>query len=203
MIVEHRKYMRVDDRLVISWRPADSEELVADDLRDVMLMTVNREINDMISGLAKDSPEVAQILLHLNHKLELLSDQSRENIYGPSLVRLNMSRSGIAFEWRGEFKPGSRIRLSITLPPENTKLTIAAEVLACDSTGNQRSRVRCFFVPGQDNKVEALGAYIDYIQAMRHSKSQLHAPLPGEARPAVPHDVRSSATDPAALTDYR
>ncbi len=200
MIVEHRKYMRVDDRLVISWRPSDSGELVVDDLRDVMLMTVNREINDMINSLTDKSPDVAQVLLHLNHKLELLSDSSRESHFGPSLVRLNLSRSGVAFEWRSDIEPGQKIRLSMTLPPENHKLTVQAEVLACERMENGRSRIRCRFLPGQDARVEVLGAYLDYTQDMRQPKNRLQAPLPTEH--GQDRDSKASA-ELSAITDYR
>lgn len=203
MIVEHRKYMRVDDRLVISWRPTDSTQLVVDDVRDVMLMSVNREINSMIAGVGETLPDVAQVLMHLNHKLDLLNDRSAHNLYGPALTRLNVSRSGIAFEWRGEFEKGSTVRLSITLPPENEKLHIAAEVLACEPMGGGRHRVRCRFAPAQEDRIEEIGRYVDHVHEMRDERNRLQAPAAGElvAFGRSANDTRDDA--PVALVDYR
>ena len=204
MIVEHREYMRVDDRLVVSWRPAQSEELQVDDLRDVMLMTVNREINEMIHSLTNKSPDVAQVLLHLNHKLELLSDQGRESQFGPSLVRLNISRTGLAFEWCSDITTGQRIRLSLTLPPENYKLTLMAEVLACELMVGSRYRIRCRFLPDQDSRIEALAEYLDYAQDMRTTKNRLRAPLPSEhTSDAVSSDMIGPQKSTSTLSDYR
>jgi len=206
MIVEHRKYLRVDDRLVISWRPFNNEALAVDDLKEVMLLGVNREINELISSLSVASPEIAQVLLHLNHKLELMNDRGDDSRYGPSLARLNISRAGVGFEWRGVITVGSPIRLSLTLPPENQKLTLAAEVLACnpvnkgDPSGNHK--VRCRFLPNQDAKLELVSSYIDYAHSMGTTKHRLKAPIGSASEPS---DKQTSGLkqEPSKLMDYR
>jgi len=206
MIVEHRKYFRVDDRLVISWRPFNNEALAVDDLKEVMLLSVNREINDLISSLSSSSPEVAQVLTHINHKVELMNDRGRDSLYGPSLARLNLSRAGIAFEWRGVIPVGSPIRLSLTFPPNNAKLTLAAEVLACEPMEEAGSdgynKIRCRFIPTQEDKLEAVSNYIDYTQKMGNAKNRLRAPVGSEAEGSS-GSSKFSAADLTKLTDYR
>lgn len=177
MIVEQRQSIRVDDRLVIAWRPADNAELVAYDVRELMLMSVNREINGMIAELGNNSPEISRILVQLNHKLDLLADSSGQSIYGPSLTRLNLSQSGIAFEWGSEIEAGAVIRVTLTLPPNHTKLTIATHILACDRLPNgERYRVRGIFEARQDEKIKAIDSYIDYAQDMQKDQNRLVAP---------------------------
>lgn len=201
MIVEHRKYLRVDDRLVLSWRPADNDHIEVDDLRDLMLMTVNREINQMIASLGDHSADVAQILLHLNHKIDLLTDQRSENHYGPSLTRINVSRSGLAFEWRSAITLGSIIRVSMALPPDNTKVTLSAQILACDDFGANRSRVRCRFLPGQDDRIDQIGRYVDHMHQTREHRSRLKAPLSDDIINLRDYD--SARSSEPALVDYR
>ena len=71
MIIEKRRHVRVDDRLVISWRPADAGDISIEDTRDVMRASVNRNIHQLLAELNDSLPEVAKVLLQLNHKLDL------------------------------------------------------------------------------------------------------------------------------------
>lgn len=177
MIVEQRQSIRVDDRIVVAWRPADNAELVAYDVREVMLMSVNREINTMISELGNEAPDISRVLVQLNHKLDLLADSSGQSIYGPSLTRINISRSGIAFEWGSEIDVDAIIRITLTLPPNHIKLSIAAKVLACDRMANaERFRIRGIFEARQDEKINAVDDYISFVETMQLEQNKLVAP---------------------------
>lgn len=178
MIVEHRDYVRVDDRLVVSWRPVESQAPVDDELRDIMIMSVNRQINDMMAVVETEHPQLAKLLMHLNHKIDLLADQRADASYGPSLVRVNISRTGMAFDWKTDVAIGSDIRIWLTLPPENTKLMVRATVLACDRTGDRgRPRVRCQFHNKQVEALDAISSYIDYVLDGRDVPNRLKAPV--------------------------
>ncbi len=178
MIVEHRDYVRVDDRLVVSWRPVESQAPVDDELRDIMIMSVNRQINDMMAVVETEHPQLAKLLMHLNHKIDLLANQSADANYGPSLVRVNISRTGMAFDWKTDVAVGSDIRIWLTLPPENTKVMVRATVLACDHTGDRgRPRVRCQFHSQQVDAFDAISSYIDYVLDGREVPNRLQAPV--------------------------
>lgn len=180
MIVEHRDYMRVDDRLVISWRPAEGKMPEDYELRDVMIMSVNRQINDMMAAVESTQPAIAKLLMQLNHKIDLLSEHAQDAGHGPNLVRVNISRAGMAFDWKTSIDINQNIRIWITLPPENTKVMVRAAVLACeDIDGNGRCRVRCQFSDGQDEALDYISHYIDNIVAGRDMPSRLKAPVGG------------------------
>ena len=198
IVVEHRQYMRVDDRLVVSWRPVDSSQLVAEDVRDLMLLSTNREINASIESISSHEPAIAQLLLQLNHKLDLLADARKPASYGPCLTRTNLSRAGIAFEWKGALPASTTLRISITLPPENKKATLVAEVVDCLAVGDSgRFKVRCSFPANQQDRLDAIERYIDYTLQMRAEHNRLVAPVNDDA---FARRLPSDTVDPERYT---
>ena len=177
MIIEKRRHVRVDDRLVVSWRPGDAGDINIEDTRDVMRASVNRDIHQLLAELTDSVPEVAKVLLQLNHKLDLIADSAQGSRYGPHLTPLNISQSGIAFEWQEGLPVEQPIRLTLNLPPDNVRVHVLAHVLECrPRSDTQRVIVRCVFLPDQDRVVELIKTYVSYTQAMAEGANKLVAP---------------------------
>ena len=181
MIVEHREHLRVNDRLIIAWRPASSNDLAAQSARDVMLLKTNQTILQGLSTVQQSDPITARALERINHKLDLVADDSEASVFGPSLSRVNLSCSGLAFEWSVQLLSGLPIRLTLTLPPANRQITFNATVLEPESTQtSSRPIVRCQFTKGQDDRLRVVQRYIDYMQMIRDEKNKLVAPNNGD-----------------------
>ena len=186
MIVEKRRHIRVDDRLVMSWRPVGADSMDIEDTRDVMRASVNREIHRLLNDLSQSAPDVAKILQQLNHKLDLIADNGHENRYGPNLTPLNISQSGVAFEWRDSLPTDQPIRLTINLPPDNLHLHIKAHVVECrPRTDSQRVVVRCVFLPDQERATDLINNYINFVESMASAPNKLLAPERDELGGAI------------------
>ncbi len=203
MIIEHREHMRIDDRLLIAWRPSKSENLLTHNVGDITLLSMNREIQYGIAALHDQEPSVAKLLEQINHKLDLIADDTSSSIYGPSLRRVNLSYSGLAFEWNSAISQKSDIRLTLTLPPENRKLAIIAHVLSCEPTNTGgRYLIRCRFEQGDRTAQATLMQYIDYTVTMRNESNRLSAPVHMGLAPASAPEEQP-LNEPAALLKYR
>ena len=175
--VEKRRHLRIDDRLMVRWRPVDEEHLKVDDTRDAMRASVNREIHQLITALSETSPEVVKVLLQLNHKLDLIADHNSESLYGPRLISLNVSQSGVAFEWHDSIAEELLVQLTLTIPPDNIRVHLIATVVECiQRESNNTFVVRCILHKEQPKELGLLKDYIEYIQTMQEDKNRLIAP---------------------------
>ena len=203
MIVEHREHLRVNDRLIIAWRPASSDDLAAQSARDVMLLKTNQTILQGLNTVQQSDPITARALERINHKLDLVADDSEASVFGPSLSRVNLSCSGLAFEWSVQLLSGLPIRLTLTLPPANRQITLNATVLEPESTRiSSRPVVRCQFTKGQDDRLQVVERYIDYMQMINDEKNPLIAPnSAGTADNS--HDKQTRTSDATGLFHFR
>jgi len=175
--VEKRRHLRIDDRLMFSWRPVDEEHLEVEDTREAMRTSVNREIHQLITALSETSPEVVKVLLQLNHKLDLIADHNNESLYGPSLISLNVSQSGVAFEWHDPIAEGLLVQLTLTIPPDNFRLHLIATVVECiQRESDSTFVVRCILPSDQPRELGLLKDYIEYILLMQEDENRLIAP---------------------------
>ena len=197
MISENRQAIRISDQLVISWRPTDNSQLVGVNLHEIMALTVNRELNNLIADLPEQAGALRKIALLLNHKIDLITDKRGTGLYGPSLTRVNLSTAGVAFDWHAAINAGHQIRLTFTLPPANERLTLTANVLDCSSlSSNKPYRVRCRFVAGQEKKLALVEQYINYTQSHIQTKASA-------INPRSNYPTRLDQKAPASLLHYR
>ena len=190
-VIEKRRHIRVDDRLVLSWRDVDADDLSGDETREIMRASVNQEIHRLITALSDTSPDVVKVLQQLNLKLDLIADQNNENQYGPSLTALNLSQSGIAFEWRDALPANKSIQLTLTLPPDNIRLKLNVDILEClDRDDGQRAIVRCIFRQDQSRALQILAQYLAYSEKMQAGKNKLVAPSASETGAGNSGDYR-------------
>ena len=192
MISEHRQAMRVTDQLVVSWRPVNNALLVNDNIHEIMSLSVNRELNNLISDLPEEASALRRVALLLNHKMDLIADTRAGSLYGPSLARVNISATGIAFDWHTAIPAGDQIRLTVTLPPTNERLTLTANVLDCASKPDApHHSVRCRFVAAQEQKLTLINDYIEHRQRQARGSSSTDRAMRGYAHP-MPADSQAS-----------
>lgn len=197
MISENRQAIRINDQLVISWRPTNNAHLVGDNIHEVMALSVNRELNNLIANIPEQASTLRKIALLLNHKIDLTADKPGTRRYGPSLTRVNISTTGLAFDWHTAVSAGDQIRLTVTLPPASERLTLTANVLDCSSSSDKGPyRVRCRFVAGQEQKLAMVEQYIDYTQGRIQTKISA-------SNPNGDHAARLGREPPATLLHYR
>lgn len=166
MINENRHAIRVNSHLVLSWRPLNNGQLIADNIQNIMALSVNRELNALLADLANPISGLREILLRLNHKIDLIAEtHGARLLYGPALTRVSVSRTGIAFDWYDAIAAGQQIRVTMTLPRSLEKVTLAAKVLDCTNRPSTNNHlVRCHFLEGQQEKIATIDGYIDDAQ---------------------------------------
>jgi hypothetical protein len=197
MISENRQAIRVNDQLVMSWRPSNNAQLADDNVQEIMAFSVNRELTNVIAKLPEQASALRKIALLLNHKIDLAADKPSTSRYGPSLTRVNISTKGLAFDWHMPIGAGDQIRLTLTLPPAHERLTLTANVLDC-SRGSEKNpyRVRCRFVAGQEQKLAMVEQYVDYAQSRIEAKVSA-------INPDGDYAERAGRETPASLLHYR
>jgi hypothetical protein len=192
MINENRQAIRVNSHLVVSWRPLNNGQLITDDIQNIMTLSVNRELNALLEGLASPTSGLRDILLRLNHKIDLIAETHHARLlYGPALTRVNVSGTGIAFDWHDAIAAGQQIRLTITLPPSLEKVTLAAKVLDCTHQPSKDNHlVRCHFLAGQQEKIATMDGYIDHVH--KHAMATRSKGDQATSRPTAEHSAGAS-----------
>lgn len=169
MLIDRRNQIRVSGEFPLSWRVnslgggAEGSVSPGDEGVGAQLRVVERELNVMLARLSGHSPEVATVLERLNHKVDLVSQLVRERMPPSMLCSLDLSQTGIGFDWPSEVQPGSRLLVNVLLPTSIEAVELAVVVLACSPHGGA-CRVHCRFEAGQRHSLEKISEYIDWMQ---------------------------------------
>lgn len=169
MLVDRRNQIRVSGEFPLSWRvnslgaSVGGDVALGDEGVAAQLQAVERELDVMLARLSGHSPEVATVLERLNHKVDLVSQLVRERMPPSMLCSLDLSQTGIGFDWPAEVQPGSRLLVNVLLPTSIEAVELAVVVLACSAHGGA-CRVHCRFEAGQRHSLDKVAEYIDWVQ---------------------------------------
>ncbi len=177
---ERRRYFRVEDSVILHWRPIGEQELpddpqaieaaLADDEREMAerLMTRDPADAELLRGIAEHQPEVASYLERLEQRLANLAHTLL--IAGDALPAtpthdVDISASGIGFEADEPLPEGQLIELKLVVFPSYLGIltygrVVRSEPLEPDQEGRRRFHVGTHFTVIRDADREALIQHI-------------------------------------------
>lgn len=150
---ERRRYFRINETVGLS-----IQLLAADGSADkstgfapnaVQLIAKNDEkIGRLLSDLVEHNPTVAELISLLNDKIDDISSALaiESNLLDRIAHRaqeVNLSACGLAFSHDDPIAEGSRIRLELTLFPEETKVRSDGVVVSCELMADEEKHYYC------------------------------------------------------------
>ncbi len=143
---ERRRYFRIDDRLVLKYRPVapgEAESLVARleyeyPTRHQIANTfsnTSQQMQYLLHKIQDTNPDVAHCLSSLNQKLDMLARQlslEASEMENEPVRHVNISASGVCFEAETAASPGSLVELKLLLLPSCIRISAVGKVIRCD-----------------------------------------------------------------------
>jgi hypothetical protein len=144
---------------------------------------IDQEAAPLIQAISSQSRELAEYLLLMNRKFDLLAQQLTSTSSDKQEVQsaqVSLSEGGIAFNSQKSFYKGSHLALRATFMPSYTGVSVFAEVIRCEPTKDGAFQVAAKFYRVNSAKREVIGREIMRAQqrlarAKKHTKnSQNH-----------------------------
>jgi hypothetical protein len=140
-----RSYFRIDDLLQVSYRIIPQAEVAAR-IHDFFqgeaghhsvaseILAMRHEANGLMREISRGYPEVAQYLVSIDQRLEVLAralTAKDEMLHGQSVKTCNISASGVAIPVDEPLEKGTRLEMLLLLLPSYVGLQVLGEVVGC------------------------------------------------------------------------
>ena len=142
---ERRKYFRIDDIVLLSYRVVPWSDVSSGQKQfstlpihkltfKANLDRISRELQPLYNVIKSSSPGIAQYLASLDKKINLLTeylleDNDAENVMKP--YQINIGAGGFSFITDEYVAAGSMLELQMKLQPENMTIFSYARVMSC------------------------------------------------------------------------
>jgi hypothetical protein len=168
-----RDFYRIQDRLLMSWRPADVEP-VSESVS--ALLVINRELEEELLELNEDSPRTARVLTLLNRKIELLVSNGEEgsgtssNLGGfcdKAYVDVSLSGSGMGYFSLTNAEEGTPVEVMLNLESIEVEITVRMVIIESRVSADAENPgfwLRGRFMEDQDKQVDAIVAHVNQRQ---------------------------------------
>lgn len=151
---ERRRYFRINETVGLSIQMLDDDGSAVQNSKSfapnaVELIAKNDDrIGHLIDELSNDDPRVAELISLLNQKVERVSsmlaiESNLLDRIAHRVQEVNISACGLAFSHEDPITEGSRIRVELTLYPEETKIHSDGIVVSCELTGEDVKNHYC------------------------------------------------------------
>lgn len=146
MSQERRRYFRIEDTFEVRFRVLSQSE----GSRSTRIQTTIRESVDelrnrsrlSLSRLKISHKDVAELFELMEQRLRRIEDLVPEEMTFGAAGKdeenvghgVNISACGVAFHCEGRLEPNTRLRLSLTLQPEDLRVTTTGTVVTCVRT---------------------------------------------------------------------
>jgi len=168
-----RDFYRIQDRLLMSWRPADIEPVSES---ESALLTINRELEEELLELNEDAPETARVLTLLNRKIELLMSNGDEGSGAPAnlggfcdkaYVDVSLSGSGMGYFSLTNAEEGTPVEVMLNLESIEVEITVRMVIIESRVSADAENPgfwLRGRFMEDQDKQVDAIVAHVNQRQ---------------------------------------
>jgi len=168
-----RDFYRIQDRLLMSWRPADVEPVSES---ESALLVINRELEEELLELNEDSPRTARVLTLLNRKIELLVSNGEEgsgtssNLGGfcdKAYVDVSLSGSGMGYFSLTNAEEGTPVEVMLNLESIEVEITVRMVIIESRVSADAENPgfwLRGRFMEDQDKQVDAIVAHVNQRQ---------------------------------------
>ena len=158
---ERRRFYRIDDSVILSYKPFPEEQMDETISRLEMLNSHNRVLQDSLGGLelrldflleeiSEPLPEIAEALKIINRKLGILSqlesvdtgESAVELVTSVETQEVNLSGSGLAFFSPMSFPQGETMEIECALLPDFYNIKAIGRVVTCREVNEADSDMR-------------------------------------------------------------
>ena len=142
---ERRRYFRIDETVGITYQrvtngelPEQKEESFAPDIL-TLVSEHDRRIEQLIYEISDENPKIGELIMIFNQKVERIVNQlvlksGLVNRIAHRVREVNISACGIGFINDESINVGERLRMEITLFPDDSKIQTLARVISCEPT---------------------------------------------------------------------
>ena len=168
-----RDFYRIQDRLLMAWRFAEAEAVNDSEL---VLRTLDRELEEVLLELHDESPETAKALTLLNRKIDFLissvqgSSDKPTNLGGfcdKALVDVSLSGSGMGYFSVINAEEGSYVEVILNLESIDVEITVRMIIIESRISADSENPgfwLRGRFTEEQDKQVDAVVAHVNQRQ---------------------------------------
>lgn len=151
---ERRRYFRINETVGLSIQLLEEDGSAVASAKSFapnaaeLIARNDDKIERLLSDLADDNPKLAELVSLLNQKLERVSSMlaMESNLLDRIAHRVqevNISACGLAFSHEDPIPEGCRIRIEITLYPEEVKIHTDGIVVSCELTDHTATNYYC------------------------------------------------------------
>ncbi len=147
--MERRRYFRVDDSVILDWRPVPPEDLprlvahLEEGFPDpftlrATLEAIGRGVAVEMHQVERRDPELAQVLRALDAKLDAVAGAllaKDPHVTDRAATAVNLSASGMAFRCGTRIEAGTLLELRLVLWPSLTGILVYGETLRASRRG--------------------------------------------------------------------
>ena len=171
---EHqRDFYRIQDRLLMAWRFAEAEAVNDSEL---VLRTLDRELEEVLLELHDESPATTKALTLLNRKIDFLissvqgSSDKPTNLGGfcdKALVDVSLSGSDMGYFSVINAEEGSYVEVILNLESIDVEITVRMVIIESRISADSENPgfwLRGRFTEDQDKQVDAVVAHVNQRQ---------------------------------------
>ena len=168
-----RDFYRIQDRLLMAWRFAEAEAVNESEL---VLRTLDRELEEVLLELHDESPATTKALTLLNRKIDFLissvqgSSDKPTNLGGfcdKALVDVSLSGSGMGYFSVINAEEGSCVEVILNLESIDVEITVRMIIIESRISADSENPgfwLRGRFTEDQDKQVDAVVAHVNQRQ---------------------------------------
>lgn len=168
-----RDFYRIQDRLLMAWRFAEAEAVNDSEL---VLRTLDRELEEVLLELHDESPATTKALTLLNRKIDFLissvqgSSDKPTNLGGfcdKALVDVSLSGSGMGYFSVINAEEGSCVEVILNLESIDVEITVRMVIIESRISADSENPgfwLRGRFTEDQDKQVDAVVAHVNQRQ---------------------------------------
>lgn len=179
---ERRDYFRIRDRIGLEIRRLEADTSRDGDIFDdehltplrAELLRLDHEIRKQLASLAERDRELTTVIKALNGKLDILARiiAFEQNPLQPDAWQeVTLSEGGLSFSApAGDWHPGDRFVVRMTLAPELLRPVAEARVFECSPQSPESVRVHTEFVRLSDNDRQQIARHVMRWQIRQRQK---------------------------------
>ena len=179
---ERRKYYRIDDTAIFTYKVLDKKPGNADEIPEIEKNTsaafemaelfgqMNQQMKATLGRIAENSADIAGYLKHLDSKIDLLLQTNlfKDNQAKPEPHRqINLSAGGMAFGSNEEFKQSTLLALDMVLSTDLLCLHLTGRVIQVSkqAEGDYPYRVSVGFIDISESQADQIIKHIMSLQS--------------------------------------
>ncbi len=184
MINERRSYFRVDDKVLLRYKPVDESCALANIIPTAFkedpsyslmreLQSIDQDNAKYLRAIGEHSRDLEAYLKGQNKKLELIAAkiiEHEEQAPDQKKQRISISEGGLSIHTDTELANDGYLAIQITLLPNHHTLVVFAKVINCSNDPKGGYNVALSFTHLKDNDRQLIAKHIMQLQLAQRRK---------------------------------